>query len=451
VPDDLLPTTRRALLHQLALSQREGRAPSLVAGVVREGRLAWSDVRGEVDGGTDAAYRIGSLTKTFTAVLVLQLRDEGRLQLSDPVGQHLPEIGGAVTLLQLLNHSAGVTSELPGAWWERVAGGDFPALAAALAGEPSRLEPGARLHYSNVGFGLLGEVVARLRGTSWAEALRTRLLDPLQLTRTTLLPEPPHAAGWAVHPHADVLLPEPAHDAGAMAPAGQLWSTVGDLARWARFLGGDTGGVLDPLTLEEMRQPGPVDDAPAWSTAWGLGLQLRTVDGRRLVGHGGSMPGFVAALWVEPTTGDAAVALANATSGGAGPRASGAADRTPSPASTTTTRGSGCRSSATRRGGPATSTSRPSSSPGGPTRRAPWSRVGSTSRAGVDPGRERARPRPAPRSSRAGTPARSPPASRTAAGRPRRRSGRRWCSPRPGRRAPRRRPRCCGHPRGSSG
>jgi len=315
VPEDLLPTTRRALLHQLALTQREGRAPSLVAGVVRERRLAWADVRGEVNGGTGAAYRIGSLTKTFTAALVLQLRDEGRVRLSDPVGQHLPEIGGAVTLLQLLNHSAGVTSELPGPWWERVAGGDFPRLSAALTGEPPRLEPGARLHYSNVGFGLLGEVVARRHGTSWAEALQSRLLDPLGMTRTTLLPETPHAVGWAVHPHADVLLPEPAHDAGAMAPAGQLWSTVEDLARWVRFLAGDTGGVLDPATLEEMRQPGPVDDGPGWTTAWGLGLQLRTVHGRRLIGHGGSMPGFVAALWLDAVTGDGAVALANATSG----------------------------------------------------------------------------------------------------------------------------------------
>jgi CubicO group peptidase (beta-lactamase class C family) len=100
-----------------------------------------------------------------------------------------------------------------------------------------------------------------------------------------------------------------------MGPAGQLWSTAADLGRWVAFLGGDTGGVLDRDTLEEMRQPASVDDGPAWTTSWGLGLQLRRLEGRRLVGHGGSMPGFLAALWAEPETGDGSVALANATSG----------------------------------------------------------------------------------------------------------------------------------------
>jgi CubicO group peptidase (beta-lactamase class C family) len=312
---DLLPSTQRALLHRLAVAQHTGRAPSLTAAVLRGGGVAWAAVRGEVAGGADAAYRIGSITKTFTAVLVLQLRDEGRLDLTDPVGRHLPEVGGEQTLLQLLCHAAGVSAERPGPWWERVDGAGFAELADALSGAPLPLVPGARFHYSNVGFALLGEVVARLRGTSWADALQTRLLDPLELTRTSLGPRSPHAEGWAVHPHADVLLAEPATDTGAMAPAGQLWSTAADLARWATFLNGDTGGVLDPGTLDEMRQPASVDDATPWSTAWGLGLQLRQVDGRRLVGHGGSMPGFVAALWTEPTTGDGAVALANATSG----------------------------------------------------------------------------------------------------------------------------------------
>ena len=166
-----------------------------------------------------------------------------------------------------------------------------------------------------MGFALLGEVVARLDRTTWAEAVQRRLLDPLGLVRTSLAPRAPHAAGWAVHPHADVLLPEPASDTGAMGPAGQLWSTAADLGRWAAFLGGDTGDVLHADTLEEMCQPASVADGPAWTTASGLGLQLRRVEGRRLVGHGGSMPGFLAALWVEPETGDGAVALANATSG----------------------------------------------------------------------------------------------------------------------------------------
>lgn len=311
----LLPATERALLHRLAVAQAEGRAPSLVGGTVRGGALVWSAGRGQEGAGLDLAHRIGSITKTFTAVLVLQLRDEGALALTDPLERHVPGVAGSATLLQLLAHAGGLTSELPGPWWERVRGTDADGLLAALADEPPRLEAGARLHYSNVGFALLGEVVARRRRAPWGQVLQERLLDPLGLRRTGLLPVGPAALGWAVHPHADVLLAEPAAATGAMAPAGELWSTVGDLARWASFLAGDTGDVLSADTLEEMRQPATVDDGAAWTTGWGLGLQLVRAGGRRLVGHGGSMPGFVAGLLVEPATGDGALALANATSG----------------------------------------------------------------------------------------------------------------------------------------
>lgn len=313
----LLPGTARALAHRVATAQHDGRAPSVVAGVVRDGSLAWSAGAGAVGSGgpTDTGYRIGSVTKTFTAVLVMQLRDEGRLALDDPIGAHLPEVGGSATLLQLLSHHAGLTSELPGPWWERVEGTDFAGVARAMTGEPARLAAGSRLHYSNVGFALLGEVVARLRDGSWAEVLQSQLLEPLGLSRTTTGPVAPYAEGWATHPHADVLLPEPLTNTGAMAPAGQLWSTLTDLGRWLRFLGGDTAGLLSPDTVAEMSRPASVDDGSTWSTGFGLGLQLHRSDGQSLVGHGGSMPGFVASIVTDPASGDGAVVLANATSG----------------------------------------------------------------------------------------------------------------------------------------
>ena len=105
---------------------------------------------------------------------------------------------------------------------------------------------------------------------------------------------------------ADLLHVEPEHDAGAMAPAGQLWSTVEDLARWAAFLAGDTAGLLEPATLEEMCLPLVVNDTPeqAWTGAHGLGWQVWNVDGARFAGHGGSMPGFLAGLRVNLATGD---------------------------------------------------------------------------------------------------------------------------------------------------
>jgi beta-lactamase family protein len=136
------------------------------------------------------------------------------------------------------------------------------------------------------------------------------------MTRTTTRPVAPAAAGFAVHPYADVLLPEPEHDAGAMAPAGQLWTTVRDLGQWAAFLAGTLPGPLPIATLEEMRRPRSLDDRSGqpWTVAYGLGIQNWNLDGRRLHGHGGSMPGFLAVLQIE-AGGDAVIAMTNTTAG----------------------------------------------------------------------------------------------------------------------------------------
>jgi CubicO group peptidase (beta-lactamase class C family) len=315
MPEPVLPTTARLLLARTARAQREGRAPSLVAGVVRDGGLAWSTGRGEVpEPHTDVQYRLGSISKTVTAVAVMRLRDEGRLGLDDPLDRHLPGTPlGDRTVGQLLSHLAGASAESPGGWWERTPGGSLEDLA--LGAEDVVLGAARRFHYSNLGFGLLGELVARTRGTSWDEAVTAEVLAPLGMARTTPRPVAPAAEGTAVHPWADVVLPEPEHHAGVMAAAGQLWASLADLARFGAFLLGDTGDVLAPATLEEMTVPAGVDcSAPGWS-AYGLGVQVLRVDGRTLVGHGGSMPGFLAGVFVDREEQTGAVSLANTTSG----------------------------------------------------------------------------------------------------------------------------------------
>ncbi len=318
--------TEAALARRLAREQAEQRLPSVVAGLIRGGELVWSAGAGSIAGEpADVQYRCGSITKTFVAVQVMRLRDAGALDLDDPLERHLPGAFDGVTVAQLLSHSSGLRAETAGPWWERTTGGSFDDLVAAslhpaqvTPGKgPVRLtRPGQRFHYTNVGFGVLGELVARLRGMPWAEALAADVLGPLGLSRTTLRPEPAHATGYAVHPFADLLLVEPEHDAGAMAPAGQLWTTVADLARWTAFLR-DGGEVLSAATLQEMREPLAWDDrrgAP-WTGAYGLGLQVWNADGERTFGHGGSMPGFLAVIRMEPASGDGAVIMANATSG----------------------------------------------------------------------------------------------------------------------------------------
>ncbi|SDI29446.1 serine hydrolase domain-containing protein [Nonomuraea jiangxiensis] len=311
--------TARALLRRLAVEQAECRVPSLTAAIVRDGRMAWFGGRGRVDGAPPTAatqYRIGSITKSMVAVVVMRLRDEGALALTDPLGEHLPGAPlGHVTIAQLLSHTAGLTAEPPTDWWERTPGVPAADLLERVGPAELKHRPGRRFHYSNLGFALLGELVARLRGTTWLKALTAEVLDPLGMNATTPRPRPPHATGYAVHPWADVVLEEPEHDADAMAPAGQLWSSPADLARWAAFLGGDTGGVLCPDTLAEMHEPAGVEDGDTWTSGFGLGLQLARAGGRRLAGHTGSMPGFLATVWTDPGEGTGVLFMANTTSG----------------------------------------------------------------------------------------------------------------------------------------
>lgn len=326
--------TSARLQRLLEQEQVAGRLPTLAAGLVRDGALVWSggagdtglvgdpgDVTGTPRDGSlaDVQYRIGSITKTFVAVLVLRLRDEGRLDLSDPVDVHVPgtALGGA-RIGELLSHTAGLRSESHGPWWERTPGAPFAELATGTLGPDGvRARPGRRFHYSNPGFAVLGEIVARRRGRPWDDVLAREVLAPLGLRRTTTRPQPPHARGLAVHPHADAVHAEPEHDADAMAPAGQLWSTVADQARWAAFLAGDGGGVLSADTLAEMREPVALEHLPGqeWTSAYGLGLQVWNRAGRLFSGHGGSMPGFLAVVRVDGESGDGVVVLTNSTAG----------------------------------------------------------------------------------------------------------------------------------------
>ncbi|MEN3268253.1 serine hydrolase domain-containing protein [Pseudonocardia sp.] len=317
----LLPATARTLLARTARAQRDGRVPALVAGVVRDRELVWSAGRGEIaEPHHDVQYRLGSISKIVTAVTVLRLRDEGLLDLDDALDKHLPGTPlGERTIGQLLSHLAGAGSESPGQWWERTPGTTLEGLGLSPADVV--LPAARRFHYSNLGFGLLGALVARVRGRAWDEVARDEVLAPLGMTRTTTRPCGSAAQGYAVHPWADVVQIEPEHDAGVMAPAGQLWATAADLARLGAFLLGDTGGVLSPATVEEMIIPAGIDpSAPTW-LSYGLGVQVQRVGndparpGPVLVGHGGSMPGFLAGLWVDREEGTGAFALGNTTSG----------------------------------------------------------------------------------------------------------------------------------------
>ncbi len=319
----VLDVTADRLHHALAAEQVSARLPSLVAGVVRDGELVWWGARGSTvrEGETsepdyDTQYRVGSITKTMTAVLIMQLRDEGALDLGDRLDRHLPGIGyGDRTIRQVLSHSSGMQSEPAGSWWERSPGVSFEALSSRVSDAAAPLPTGRQYHYSNLGFGLLGEVIARSRRCTWWEALSAQLLQPLGMARTSYLAMQPAADGFSVNAFADTLTSEPAQDTAAMAPAGQVWSTVRDLGIYAAFLADPDPQVLRPETLSEMATVQSGTPQEGLTGAYALGLRMASADGRTFVGHTGSMPGFLAGMFVDRERHTAAVALANATAG----------------------------------------------------------------------------------------------------------------------------------------
>jgi CubicO group peptidase (beta-lactamase class C family) len=293
--------------------QAERRLPSIIAGVLDGPELAWVGTAG-AETTSDTQFRIGSITKVMTAVLVMQCRDDGLLDLDDPIKRFVPETGYAsATVRQLLAHVSGMQSEPVGPWWERSPGVPVDDLLATNDGSGAVFGAGQHFHYSNLGYALLGEAVARLRGKPWFSLVQERVLGPLGMTRTSYLPEAPYAPGTSVHHLEGTLTEEPLHDTGSMSPAGQLWGTLDDLARFASFLAGGDPGVLAERTLAEMRQPVP----PALD--YGIGIRLLPYAEGVLVGHTGSMPGFQACAFVDPRSKTGVVAFTNATTGFSGP------------------------------------------------------------------------------------------------------------------------------------
>jgi CubicO group peptidase (beta-lactamase class C family) len=310
----LLPETGRRVDEIAARAQAEGRVPSLALAIVRDRAVLHLAAAGEQPRpDPKTQYRVGSITKTLTATMVMQLRDEGFFALDDLLYRHLPgtPVGG-VTLRQLLGHVSGLQREPDGPWWERTTGGDADQLLAELAFDKLAGPPFKTYHYSNLGYGLLGAVLQRVTGEAWGDLVGKRVLDPLGMKRTTYSPVEPYARGYVVHALDGSLHEEPRLDAGAMAPAGQLWSTVTDMAKWAAFLADPAPAVLSRETVDEMCTPVAISDLESWTGGHGLGPQLYRVGERVYVGHGGSMPGYVSHFSVHRRSRTGVIAFANA-------------------------------------------------------------------------------------------------------------------------------------------
>jgi CubicO group peptidase (beta-lactamase class C family) len=308
-----------------AYSVMQQQVPSVALAVVHGDQAVWTKAFGWADLSAKTAatpqtrYRIGSITKTFTALAVLQLHEEGKLRLDDRVRDHVTttavnarNVGRLdVTVHELLTHSAGLERDLPGTVWSSSRFPEqFPDHFRATY--PSSTE----WKYSNVGYALLGEVIAAAGGEPWAQHVERRILGPLGMQNSSAVPRRDDAAlaiGYARpkpgEPHVQAQQPE--H--GVLSPTVSMVSTIEDMGRWLAFHMGSGGAVLSGRALREMHSlHWLLDD---WQTAWGLGVRVRRVDGRVRVGHPGNTPGFAALMEFIPALKLGVAVLTNADDG----------------------------------------------------------------------------------------------------------------------------------------
>jgi len=322
--------------------------PGLAFGIVVDGELAYGQGLGVRDTATgapvdlDTAFRIASMTKSFTALAILKLRDEGRLSLEDPVAKHVPELASLayptrdsapLTVRQLLTHSGGFPEDNP--WGDRqlAIGNDVFARNLA-AGIPFSTPPGTAYEYSNYGFAILGRIVARASGMPYRDYVDQKILRPLGMTSTRWEPSSVPAARLArgYQWKDGRWIEEPALADGAFGAMGGLITTGHDLARYVAFLlsawpprDDPDGGPVRRSSLREMQQSGrfeglsttrPTPEGPTRVTAtnYGFGIAFsQECDTRLVVAHSGGLPGFGSIMRMLPEYGVGVFVMANRT------------------------------------------------------------------------------------------------------------------------------------------
>jgi CubicO group peptidase (beta-lactamase class C family) len=311
----------------LAEQVRRARVPGAVLGIWAGGQetVAASGVLNRatrVRVSTDSLFQVGSITKLWTATMIMQLIEEGLLSLDTTVAEVLPgvrlgvaDLGGQVTVAHLLSHTSGIDGDI---FTDTGRGEDCVARYVALLGRAASVfPPGGAYSYCNSGWVVLGRIIEVLDGGSWDESLRARLSGPLELTRTVTLPEEAILHRAAV-----------GHRAGggrvsvwglprSIGPAGLITATAHDLLTFARFhldggLAPDGKRLLGETMAAAMQQPrAAIPEFGAPGAAIGLGWRVSQWDGRAIIGHDGVTIGQSAYLRIDPQARVAACLLTN--------------------------------------------------------------------------------------------------------------------------------------------
>ncbi|HYE38373.1 MAG TPA: serine hydrolase [Ramlibacter sp.] len=238
--------------------------------------------------------RIGSVTKQFTAAAILMLQEEGKLDLADDIGKHLPDFptqGQKITIEHLLTHTSGIYSYTRKHDFKdkQHADASVGEVIAAFKDEPLDFQPGTRWAYSNSGYYLLGAIIEKVSGKPYAEFIHQRILAPLKMTHTAyegVGGRTPQAIGYS--PAQGKLAPSAALSPSKTYAAGALVSTVDDLARWDAAIA--SGKLLKPATWQRVFTPYAL--ASGASTNYGYGWETGKLQGTPMVAHGGNTNGF---------------------------------------------------------------------------------------------------------------------------------------------------------------
>lgn len=308
---------------------------SVTVGLVSGAQLIWArsigyaDMENKILATRDSVYRIGSITKQFTALMLLQLAAEGKVHLSDPVEKYLPEISKvqerrswapAITLIQLATMTSGMDREPadlatylkgPVSEWEKV-------LIAALPQTKYLYEPDTHYFYSNIGYAMLGLSLGRAAGRAYVDYVRERIFKPLGMKRTDFELTPSLqtsvAKGYEIGRDGRIDAETPAREhagRGYKVPNGAMYTTVDDLARFISFeLGEGPETVLSKKSWHDnlSRVHSAAGDL---SSGYGVGFQVIRRGSFVFYGHGGSVAGYRASALFDPVSQTGAIVLRN--------------------------------------------------------------------------------------------------------------------------------------------
>ncbi len=312
-----------ALVQRLDAELRaEMPAAGATVAVAREGQktrvfaVGLADLEQNVPATSDTVYCIGSISKTFAAVAVLQLVEDGKLALTDDVTKYLPEFptsGHGITLHHLLHHESGLQDfEYEGTWpTTKAVARTKQQVVETFRDLPLEFAPGTRWKYSTSGYYLLGLVIEAASGKDYEDYLRERVFAPAGLTATRMCdPDdiiPHRARGYTIAEDGKSLANAELADLAQFGLGGGVCSTAGDLTRFWRALA--SGALVSPASFDLMRTPHALADGTP--TAYGYGLFATGYRGRSAVGHSGGVPGFSAQLLTYPEAGISLAVLGN--------------------------------------------------------------------------------------------------------------------------------------------